>query len=305
MTEELDLVTGGAGFIGSRLVRSLADAGRRVVVLDNLSFGRQDLVDPRAELVRLDLRDGAAVLALLRTRRPRRVFHLGALHFIPYCNANPVEAVEVNVNGTRNLLDACRAAAPEALFFASTAAVYPLEGGPFSEAVRPAPVDIYGHTKLVGEELSRLFALETGVATRVGRFFNAFGPDDTNPHLIPAIAEQLAAGAAAVELGNLEPVRDYIHVSDVAAAVLRSIAVEGEPFMIWNVGTGRGLSVREVVGGFAAALGRPLEIRQEASRIRPVERPELVADVARLEGLGWRPRTRFEEGLRELVRRGE
>jgi UDP-glucose 4-epimerase len=298
------LVTGGAGFIGSTLCRRLLEEGREVVAFDNLSYGRESLLgerNPRLRLVRGDLRDGDAVRAVLRESRPEVVFHLAALHFIPYCNAHPVEAMDVNLNGTRALLAACRERPPRALVFTSSAAVYPLEGSPFDEEHPPGPVDTYGHTKLSGEELVRLFGRETGVPVVIARLFNAFGPDDTNPHLVPEVVRQLQAGGRTLRLGNLDPVRDYIHVRDIAAA-LQALAGADGGAEVFNVGSARGYSVRDVVEAFAAALGQPLEIVQDPERIRPVERRELVADTGKLRNrTGWAPRVGFTEGVRELL----
>jgi UDP-glucose 4-epimerase len=298
------LVTGGAGFIGSALCRRLLEEGREVVAFDNLSYGSERLLGPphaRLRLVRGDLRDGDALRAVVRESRPEVVFHLAALHFIPYCNAHPVEAQDVNVNGTSALLAACREHPPGVLVFTSSAAVYPLVGSPFGEHCPPGPVDTYGRTKLAGEDLVLRFGGETGVGVVVARLFNAFGPDDTNPHLVPEIVRQLRSGAGALRLGNLEPVRDYIHVRDIAAA-LQALGDAGSSGEVFNVGSARGYSVRDVVEAFGAALGRTLPIVQDPERVRPVERHELVADTRKLrDRTAWTPAVGFAEGVRELV----
>jgi UDP-glucose 4-epimerase len=300
------LVTGGAGFIGSVLCRRLLEEGREVVAYDNLSYGREGLLPPahsRLRLVRGDVRDGAALASLLREHRPEAVFHLAALHFIPYCNAHPAEALDVNLGGTRALLRACREQPPRVLVFASTAAVYPREGSPFREDIPLAPLDVYGHSKASGEDLVRLFGAETGIAVAAARLFNAFGPGDTNPHLVPEVVQQLRATREhpSLRLGNLEPVRDYVHVRDTAAA-LHALASAASGVEVWNVGSGEGRSVRQVVDAFAAALGTAIPIDIDPERVRTVDRPELVADSTKLRArTGWAPRVAFEDGLRELV----
>jgi UDP-glucose 4-epimerase len=296
-------VTGGAGFIGSALCRALVAQGTRVVAYDNLRFGRRDMLpaDPLCALVEGDVRDGAAVRRLLHEVAPRAICHLAALHFIPYCNAHPEEAMDVNVDGTRSVLEACREVRPERLLFASTAAVYPAEGSPFVEEQPAGPIDIYGTTKLMGEELVRRFAVETAVPTVIARLFNAFGPQDTNPHLIPDVVDQLRGGDT-LRLGNLEPVRDYVHLEDLAAALVGLLERPGDGCDVFNVGSGEGRSVRDVVEAFQAALGRPLTVVQDPQRVRKVERAELVADVGRLRrATGWQPRVGFQEGVRRLV----
>jgi UDP-glucose 4-epimerase len=295
-------VTGGAGFIGSALCRVLLARGTRVIVYDNFRFGRPDLLpaDPRCVVLEGDVRDAVALGRLLHHATPRAVCHLAALHFIPYCNAHPAEAMDVNVNGTRQVLEACRLARPEVVLFASTAAVYPAEEGPFTEEHAPGPIDVYGKTKLMGEELVRAFAREAQAPTVIARLFNAFGPRDTNPHLIPDLLAQLGEGDT-VRLGNLEPVRDYVHLEDLAAALVELLEARSGGCTVYNVGSGEGRSVREVLAAFEAAIGRPLRVVQDPARVRRVERPRLVADAGKLRETGWRPRVGFQEGIRRLA----
>jgi UDP-glucose 4-epimerase len=304
MPAETALVTGGAGFIGSALCRALVGRGHEVVALDDLSVGRRELLPPGCRLHEVDVRDAEALDRAVRGLQPRRVFHLAALHYIPHCNADPVRTIEINVNGTRNLLVACRGLDLEALFLASTAAVYPAQGSPFAEEMPAAPIDIYGHSKLMAEDLARLFHLETSRPTAVGRLFNVFGPHDSNPHVIPDVVAQARGGAEALELGNLDPVRDYVHVDDVVSGIVAAAEAvrSAEPWGVFNIGSGQGQSVRQVVAAVETALGRPLRIVQVPSRLRRVERDALVADVTRLtRQTGWRPRVAFARGIASLV----
>jgi UDP-glucose 4-epimerase len=305
MSAKRVFVTGGAGFIGSVICKAMAGAGHDVVAFDNLSFGKRELLGPARTNLRLvegDIRDADHVAKEMSAFAPQQVLHLAAIHFIPYCNAHPVEAVEVNINGARNVLAACRHVSPEVVLFASTAAVYPIDGSPFVESGPPGPLDIYGHTKLAGEDLCRLYYLDTQVPTVVARFFNAFGPNDTNPHLIPDIVGQLMSGSRTLELGNLDPVRDYIHVEDMTTGVCALLDRFKSGFDVFNVGSGMGYSVRDVIAAFSAALGEDIAVTQVASRIRKVERAQLVADIARLRSnSGWSPRWSLAQGISELV----
>lgn len=299
---EAVLVTGGAGFVGSALCRTLAAAGARVVVYDSLRYGADRLRGLHGcELVEGDVRDASALARVLEAAGPCLVYHLAALHFIPYCEAHPEEARDVNVGGTRALLAACAAARPARVVLASSGAVYPAQGSPFGEDARPGPLDVYGATKLEAEEELRRFGRDAGVATVAARLFNVFGPGETNPHLIPDILAQVEAGHS-VRLGNLEPVRDYVHVDDVASALAALGEVPAAGTAVYNVGAGQGRSVRQVMAAIAAAVPRPLEVASVSERSRRNERAALVADVTRIRrDTAWSPRVAFEDGIRDLV----
>ena len=303
MPDEAVLVTGGAGFIGSALCHALLRRGHPVVVFDDLSAGRRELLPAQAgcRLVQGDLRDTAAIERVVRDLRPRRIFHLAALHYIPHCNARPLDTVEINVNATRNLLGVCRGLPLDSFFLASTAAVYPVAGSPFLEETPVGPIDIYGHSKAMAEDLARLYHRETRVPTVVGRFSNAFGPNETNPHLIPDVLAQLRSGGDTLALGNLEPVRDYVQVDDLVAGILAAERA-ADAFEVFNIGSGRGHSVRQVVAAFESALGRSLRVVQAPDRLRGVDRQELVLDVTKLaRETGWRPRIDLARGIAALV----
>jgi UDP-glucose 4-epimerase len=166
----------------------------RIVVLDNLFNGRRSHVpdSPRVALREIDLRDGQAVLDLLKDERPGIVFHLAALHFIPYCNAHPAETLQVNVEGTQNLLEACRQFPTERLVIASTAAVYPIRDSANVEDDSTGPTDIYGLSKWINEKQLELYSQQQATTRcAAARLFNVFGPGETNPHVIPEIVDQM------------------------------------------------------------------------------------------------------------------
>ena len=299
------LITGGAGFIGSALGKHLREQGHEVHVLDNLSFGKRSLAgvsDDRFHQVDIRDRDGTA--AVLSHIRPEQVLHLAAIHFIPYCNQHPVEAAEININGTINVLDACeRSGSVRQVFVASTAAVYPIADGAMAEDHPTGPMDIYGITKLATEKLVSEFHLRTGVATIVGRFFNAFGPNETNPHLIPEIQHQVLSGTRTLKLGNLDPKRDFIHTEDMSkamGALLKAHTVGHDTF---NIGRGIEYSVREIVEAFERQLGEKLTIEVDPARVRKVERMHLLANVDKLKRTtGWEPGWGIDEGVATLLK---
>lgn len=297
------LVTGGAGFIGSAVIRELNQWGAEVAVLDNLSFGRRELAAvPDTHFFQQDIRDREAVFAVMQLFQPDWVLHLAAVHFIPYCNEHPYESADINIRGTVNVLDAARNFGVKGVFFASTAAVYPIHDHATDELFPTGPLDIYGLTKFTGERLCREFHLESGIPTIVCRFFNAFGPNETNPHLIPEIQRQVNEGLRTIALGNLEPKRDFIHTSDMARAVRMLLQRFDKGFDMFNLGRGIEYSVREIVEAFSRQLGETITIDQDPARMRKTDRMHLLANIHKLkEFAGWEPLIGIDEGIATLI----
>jgi UDP-glucose 4-epimerase len=296
------LVTGGAGFVGSHLTELLLAAGERVVVLDDLSRGRRAWLHTKAELHEVDVRDGAGVQRVVEQVVPEAVVHLAAMHFIPDVDGAPRLAEEVNVAGTRNLVEALARVPPRVFVFASTAAVYPDRRSPIDETCPPGPLDVYGQTKLEGEALVSAFAAESGARCVIARIFNVIGRRETNPHVVPELVGQLRRGEVPVRLGNLEPRRDYTDVRDVTAALHGLLVARLEASAVFNVGSGRSTSVADLVAICEDVLGRSIEVESLPSRRRAQDRLELVADATRLrEATGWQPKRSLHETLAELL----
>lgn len=299
------LITGGAGFIGSALSKHLQELGHDVFVLDNLSFGRRQLAGvPDDRFFQCDIRDRKGVNEVFDATRPNWVLHLAAVHFIPYCNQHPAEAADININGTISVLDAAQSkGSVEQVFVASTAAVYPIADGAMDEEHELGPMDIYGTTKLATEKLACEFHLRSQIPTIVGRFFNAFGPNETNPHLFPEIQRQVLAGARTLQLGNLDPKRDYIHTEDMSRAMSALLGQGIKGYDTFNIGRGIEYSVREVVEAFERQLGEKLTIEVDQARVRKVERMHLLADVRKLKLVtGWEPNWSIDEGVATLLK---
>jgi UDP-glucose 4-epimerase len=298
------LVTGGAGFVGSHLVEDLVAAGDRVSVIDDLSRGRRDWLHPEAELHEIDLRDADGVRRALSAATPEVVVHLAALHFIPAVDGAPELAWDVNVTATRALIDALVPRPPDVLLFASTAAVYPDRAGPIDEACAPEPIDLYGRTKLAGEQIVADFASSSPTRAVVARIFNVIGPRETNAHVVPELVEQLRAGSSVVHLGNLDSRRDYTDVRDTADALRRLVDADRDGPSIFNVGSGRSVSVGELVRTCEEILGRAIRVEIDDRRRRKVDRLELVADGGLLRAAtAWTPRRPLEETLADLLTR--
>jgi UDP-glucose 4-epimerase len=297
------LVTGGAGFIGCAVIDKLQREGDEIFVIDNLSFGKREFISVKDDNFFLaDILDNNTIDKIFNTIRPDRVVHLAAVHFIPYCNQYPYESSNININGTINVLTNCRKYGVKKIFFASTAAVYPIYDDAVSETHAAGPLDIYGLSKLTGEHLCNEFHLMTEVPTVICRFFNAFGPNETNPHLIPEIQQQIMGGARKIKLGNLTPKRDFIHTSDMANAVHALLTKIDKGIDTYNLGRGIEYSVTEIVDSFSREIGEKIEIEVDPTRVRKVERMHLLADVTKLKSIGWQPLIGIDEGIRTLVK---
>lgn len=301
---ETVFVTGGAGFIGPHVVRRLLQSGSRVISFDNYMTGSAQALAGEMdglELVKGDVRDAPSLAQALGRTRPNAILHLAAIHYIPYCNAHPAEAMEVNVTGTFNLLEAAKDVGVARVVMASSAAVYPIQDEACREDGLTGPTDIYGATKVALEALGQSFAAETGVPVTSARFFNVYGPGETNPHVIPDILAQLG-GDGPVKLGNMSPKRDYVHVSDIADALVALLDADHAEHRAYNIGTGTEYSVGDLIEVLSGAIGREIEVVSEAGRRRRLDRQHLLSDISRIrDEIGWEPRYTLDAGLRELV----
>ena len=302
------VVTGGAGFIGSMLCRFLVERGDDVVVIDNLRNGRRELIDVlghKARLLEIDIRDTEAVCRIIKDMRPQGVCHLAAIHFIPYCNQHPLEALDINVQGTLSVLEACKAVPPKMVLIASSAAVYDICDEPCRETDVPQPLDIYGVSKHTCEQLAQLYTAETEAASIAARIFNAVGPNETNPHLVPQLINQLIRGERTVALGNLEPCRDYIHTSDLAGALICALDHKQNGYDVFNMGTGKEHSVKDIIEMCEKILGRQIEIKQRPHLVRKVDRMHLWANIDKIrQATGWQPKVGINGALQELLEAG-
>jgi len=298
------MVTGGAGFVGKELVRSLKE-DHEVLVADLLRYGTPDwLVEPQGfTFRRVDIREAAAIRSVVEDFTPEVVVHLAAIHYIPECDNDPANAVATNVSGTVNTLAACPVGTR--FVFASSGAVYRPDEAPHRELESVVePVDIYGYTKQQGEVYLSALAASRGLSGVIVRLFNVIGPGETNPHLLPAIVAQLRDNPEAIQLGNTWPKRDYIDVLDAAggfAAAALGSAPEPGGCEVVNLGSGQQYSVNDIVERMRSVLGLDFEVHQDASRMRSVDRPYLGADISRIrDTFGWGPEHELDETLKRM-----
>lgn len=302
------LVTGGAGFIGSALVPELVASNYDVYVVDNLSFGKRELLNiPENRFILADILDRANLSSIIKVIQPHWIVHLAAIHFIPYCNQHPFEASNINIQGTINTLDAIHESnCLEKVLFASTAAVYPIIDYPIPEETPPNPLDIYGLSKLAGERLFNEFYLTTKTPSIICRFFNAFGARETNPHLVPEIYQQIMDGKRSIQLGNLDPKRDFIHTTDMSQALRLLLENFNIGIDTFNIGSGQEYSVREIVKAFEVAINENITIEVDSARVRKVERQHLCADITKLKSfLDWQPKVDIKQGIQQLIENPE
>ena len=298
------LVTGGAGFIGSATIAEFQKHGHDIYVIDDLSFGNRDfLTIPDTYFHNLDILNEDGLTEVIHKIDPDWIIHLAAIHFIPYCNQHPFKSSNINIQGTINVLSAAKSLKNlEKMFFASTAAVYPICDHAIPETQQTNPLDIYGLSKLAGEHLMNEFHLQTSIPTIICRFFNAFGPNETNLHLIPEIQRQVNSGLRTIELGNLEPKRDFIHTYDMARAIFMLLDKFDSGIDVFNLGSGQEYSVIDVVKEFENQLGEEIMIKVDQSRVRKVERMHLLADISKLKAfMNWEPEISLSEGIKTLL----
>ncbi len=299
------LVTGGAGYIGSHIVRVLRVAGRRAVVLDNLVAGHRAAV-AGAPLIEADVRDTARVRAVLRDHKITAVVHCAGLLSVGESVLAPSQYYDCNVGGSLSLLEAMMAEGVQRLVFSSTCAVY---GEPVSipidESHPTNPINPYGETKLAVERALRHFARAHGLRSIALRYFNAAGADVNGDlgeahapelHLIPRAIAAARDAHPLLVFGDDYPTndgtceRDYVHVSDLAAAHVRGLdALDADgTAQVYNLGTGRPHSVRDVIQAVERISGQ--SVRTTVASRRPGDPAVLCASAERIAtDLGWRP----------------
>lgn len=296
------LVTGGAGFIGSRLAKALADAGWQTRVLDDLSVGRREKVDPRAELIVGDICDSDACRRACE--EVDTVFHLAARVSIRHSVATFVDDAEVNLLGTLRLLAAAGTARVRRFVFTSSMAVY-ADGRPealVDEGHKLAPLSPYGVGKLAAEEYVRMMAPRLGLEPVVLRLFNTYGAGQGyTPYVGVAtiFITRILQGESCVIFGDGQQRRDFTHVTDVTQALLLAADARHAAGATVNIGTGIGTSVSELAELIRTRLGRG---RFDHAERDVTELRYSVADIARAKKLlGYAPRYRLEDRLDEVI----
>jgi UDP-glucose 4-epimerase len=297
------LVTGGAGFIGSHLVDRLVELGARVTVLDNLSFGRRENVNPAASLLEHDVTDYSQVKEDVGGKE--LVIHLAASATTKESSMgwkDPLYDYRVNALGTLHLLRAAAELADRPrIVYASTAAVYGIpERVPVDESHGTRPISPYGVSKLAGEKYCYAYWHEHALDVVSVRIFNTYGPRQTRYVMFDLLTKLRACPERLEVLGDGEQVRDYCYVSDTVNGLLIA-AQRGGSGSVLNLASGEPVVIRELVGRVLKTAGfdGTTEVCYTGHTWRG-DIPELLGDSTKLRQLGFKPRVSLEEGLRRL-----
>ncbi len=298
-------VTGGAGYVGSHCVRGLCGHGHEVVVFDNLSEGHRSAVPTKAQFIEGDLSDRKLLDKTFAAGRFDAVMHFAASAYVGVSVTEPLKYYHNNTANTLGLLEAMHDAGIKRLVFSSTCATYGVpERVPITEDNPQNPINPYGRSKLAVEWMLQDSARAWGLGACALRYFNACGAaadgsigEDHDPetHLIPLVLFAAMGKQPAINIfGTDYPtpdgtcIRDYIHVDDLASAHRSAIeVVQPGTFAAYNLGTGKGYSVREVIAAAQRVTGKPIPVRESGRR--PGDPPSLVADASKvLSALGWK-----------------
>lgn len=293
------LLTGATGFVGPYLVQALTEKDVRVRILtlskdempSNIRAGNLEIVT--GDITKPDTLDGT-------TEGVDFVFHLAAISNVNYAIRNPVKTYDVNVRGTLNLLEEVRKNSVQKFIYVSSSHVYGVpQYIPMDEKHQIAPREPYSASKAAAENIVNSYSNAYGINTAIVRPFNIYGPGQEESFLISSIIKQALSSNYVMEVGNLEPTRDFTYITDVVTGFLK-IAEFGSG--VYNIGSGIEVKVGDVVRKIVDVVNPNIEIRSVVDRQRSggVEIPRMCADVSKLKRIGWEPTIGIDEGLRKM-----
>lgn len=306
MKGENVLVTGGAGFIGSTLVRELLKEGANVVVYDNFLYGdRCNLMDVEEDHIQTVNGDVLSwkIYDVIKKRDMQYVFHLAAEPYIPHCYDNPEKFFDVNVKGTMNVLMACKTFGVKRVLHFSSSEVYgTAQYTPMDENHPTLPLSNYAVSKLAADRLCFVFHHEHNIPVIILRPFNSYGPRETQPYVIPEIVSQLCRGNTA-KLGNIKAKRDFTYVEDTAKAAIAAMKSDIPNGEVVNVGSNKAYSIEELAYLVGKLVGyEDIEIKVDSSRLRPMDVNVLQCDYSKIKKYtDWEPVISIEEGLKRTI----
>ena len=298
------LVTGGAGFIGSEVVKQLIKKNSFVTVLDNFSSGKKQYLPKntkKLKIIKGDITDERTVGKAVKNQD--YVIHLAALPFIPDSFYYPADFFNVNTIGSVNLLwKSIQSNSVKRFIQISTSEVYgSAQQFPMDENHITAPHSTYAVSKLAGDRAAFTLYKENGFPVVIIRPFNSYGPNYTQPYIIPEIMNQLLNGNRELMLGNIDASRDFTFVSDTADGIIRSLNAKKAVGEIINVGSGDEISVRELAFKIARIAKIKIKIRYDEGRERPYDVNRLICNNKKAKKLlDWKTKTTMDEGLKKI-----
>ena len=297
------LVTGGCGFIGSEIVKQLSQIGASVTIIDNLSSGKEKYIQglSNVKLITADLLDNDAVRSAVKDKE--YVISNAALPFIPDSYYLPKKFFDVNVNATISLaLAVIKEKKTKRFVHISSSEIYGTARYiPMDESHHTTPQSTYAVSKLAGERVVFTMHKEHNLPAVIIRPFNSFGPNITQPYIIPEIIRQIMKGDV-VKLGNLNAKRDLTYVTDTARGIILSLVKEGIVGEVINIGSQRSYSIKEIVSLIAEIMGKEVSLEVDPLRFRPYDVDTLICDYERATKLlGWKPEVTVKEGLEKTI----
>jgi dTDP-glucose 4,6-dehydratase len=297
------LVTGGCGFIGSEIVKQLSQIGANVTIIDNLSSGKEKYIQDlsNVKLITADLLDDDAIESVVKDKE--YVINNAALPFIPDSYYIPKKFFDVNVNATISLaLSVIKEKKAKRFVHISSSEIYgTARYTPMDENHQTTPQSTYAVSKLAGERVVFTMYKEHNLPAVIIRPFNSFGPNITQPYIIPEIITQILKGNT-VKLGNLNAKRDLTYVSDTASGIILSLVKEGVIGEVINIGSQRSYSIKDLVNLISDIMGEKISVEIDSSRFRPYDVDTLICNYERATKLlGWKPETTVREGIEKTI----
>ena len=297
------LVTGGCGFIGSEIVKQLSMNGANVTIIDNLSSGKEKYVEglSNVKLITGDLLDDHTIESVVKDKE--YVINNAALPFIPDSYYIPKKFFDVNVNATISMaLSAIKEKKVKRFVHISSSEIYgTARYTPMDENHQTTPQSTYAVSKLAGERVVFTMYKEHNLPAVIIRPFNSFGPNITQPYIIPEIIRQMEKSDV-IKLGNVNAKRDLTYVTDTARGIILSLVKEGIVGEVINIGSQRSYSIKELVSLISEIMGKEVSLEVDPLRFRPYDVDTLICDYERATKLlGWKPEISVKEGLEKTI----
>ena len=297
-------VTGGAGFVGSEIVRQISASGGTAIVYDNLSSGKKKFIQnyPRVKIIKGDVKNRLTIHKAIQ--KSQYIINLAALPFIPDSFHYPQEFFEVNTNGTLNLiLESINHKKIKNFVHISTSEVYgSAKKSPMDENHPILPQSTYAVSKLAGEKAVFTMHKEHDFPAVMIRPFNTYGPNITQPYIIPEIIMQVLGKNSEIKLGNINAERDFTFVSDTANGIIRALFSKKAIGETINLGSGKSHKIKDIVKSVSSILEKKVTISTNKDRLRPFDVNKLVCDNRKAKKmLDWEPKITFDEGLKNTI----